>query len=229
MLLKVGSKGEPVKILQRALKILDDGIFGVCTREAVMAYQREHGLVVDGIVGEKTWTQITKSSNLMSARRIDEIIVHCTATPEGQNKTVEQIRREHMLPKSKGGNGWSDIGYHFVIDLNGHVHNGRSVQVAGAHVSGHNPHSIGVVYVGGLENVPGVPYSKLKAKDTRTEAQKIALRGLLKELHDLYPKAEIKGHRDCSPDKNGDGVISPWEWLKSCPSFDVKSEYKDLL
>jgi N-acetyl-anhydromuramyl-L-alanine amidase AmpD len=228
MILKLGSTGQPVRILQKALHVLEDGVFGKCTREAVIAFQRDHNLTADGIVGEKTWALITKPSNVKSSRRITEIIVHCTATPEGQDKTVEQIRREHMTPKSKGGNGWSDIGYHYVVDLHGKVHNGRDINIAGAHVSGHNSNSIGVVYVGGLENIPGVPYAKLKAKDTRTPEQKAALLRLLKDLHVLYPNAKILGHRDCSPDKNGDGVISPWEWLKSCPSFDAKQEYQDI-
>lgn len=143
-----------------------------------------------------------------SKRTIKEIIVHCTATPEGQDKTVDQIRNEHL------SQGWNDIGYHYLIDRHGHIFNGRDVDIAGAHCVNHNAHSIGVAYVGGLENLPGVPYAKLKAKDTRTLSQKAVLLMLLAELRKLYPKAEIHGHRDFA--------------AKDCPSFDATTEYKNI-
>ena len=95
-------------------------------------------------------------------RSIDKIIVHCTATPEGKHFTVQQIREWHTAPKPKG-NGWRDIGYHFVVYLDGSVHNGRPVGQIGAHCSGHNAHSIGVCYVGGE-----VADGSHKPKDTRT-------------------------------------------------------------
>ena len=152
---------------------------------------------------------IPNKMNLKKSKRtIKEIIVHCTATPEGQDKTVEQIRNEHLAQ------GWSDIGYHYLIDRRGHILNGRDVDIVGAHCVNHNAHSIGVAYVGGLENRPGVPYAKLKAKDTRTLSQKAALLMLLAELRKLYPKAEIHGHRDFA--------------AKDCPSFDATTEYKNI-
>lgn len=156
-----------------------------------------------------------------SRRKIDWIVVHCTATPEGQARTVEQIRAQHKAQ------GWGDIGYHYVVTLDGRLHLGRDVDLAGAHVSGHNQNSIGVVYVGGLENKP-IPYNKLKAKDTRTDAQKAALMSLLMNLRKLYPYARIQGHRDFSPDRNGNGTIEPSEWIKACPSFDAKKEYRAI-
>jgi N-acetyl-anhydromuramyl-L-alanine amidase AmpD len=79
-----------------------------------------------------------------------------------------------------------------------------------------------VVYVGGLDK-DGKP------KDTRTPEQKLALGKVVKELRQRYPKAEILGHRDLSPDKDHDGVVEPSEWMKACPSFDVKSEIKGWL
>ena len=170
--------------------------------------------MADGIVGEKTWAKIVGSDVVKSKRMINEIIVHCTATPEGQDTTVEQIRKNHMAPVSKGGRGWSDIGYHYVIYRDGSIHNGRKVDVAGAHCTGHNSHSIGVCYVGGLENRPGVAYAQLKPKDTRTEAQKASLLKLLKDLKRLYPIAKIRGHRDFAN--------------KACPSFDATKEYRTL-
>ena len=223
---KIGSRGEVVKQIQRALNLYPDGIYGPLTKERVTQWQSEHGLTADGIVGPATLARLLPSVvatvlNLKkSKRRIDYIAIHCTATPEGQDKAVEQLRAEHKAQ------GWADIGYHYVVTLDGKVHPGRDVDVGGAHVSGYNPHSIGVVYVGGLENDPQKAYKDLKAKDTRTDAQKAALLSLLLDLRKLYPKAVIQGHRDFSPDKNGDGIISVDEYIKQCPSFDAKWEYR---
>lgn len=146
-------------------------------------------------------------------RTIDKIIVHCTATPEGKDYTVHQIRQWHTLPRPKG-NGWRDIGYHFVIYRNGDVVPGRPIDQIGAHCSGHNAHSIGVCYVGGCDAVKRLPDGQLAPKDTRTPIQKTALRQLLKKLKALYPQAKIYGHRDFAN--------------KSCPSFDAKTEYADI-
>lgn len=134
---------------------------------------------------------------------IKEIIIHCTSTKEGKDYTVEQIRQWHTAKPPKG-NGWADIGYHFVVYRDGTVHSGRSTSVVGAHCKGHNSHSLGVCYVGGL-GVDG------KAKDTRTDAQKKSLVNLLKRLRQLYPEAKIYGHRDFA--------------TKPCPCFDAKTEY----
>lgn len=218
---KKGSRGEVVKQIQRALCLYPDGVFGTLTEEAVMSFQRENGMVADGIVGQATLTKLlpkrpSSSFNIKtSKRRITDLVVHCTASREGQNLTVEQIRKMH---KKKG---WSDIGYHYVIDINGNVFNGRDVNIIGAHVSGHNAHSIGIVYVGGLDR-------NEKPKDTRTDKQKSALLALLKRLKGIYPSAKISGHRDFSPDKNGNNIIEPFEWIKSCPCFNAKAEYSKL-
>ena len=205
ILLTKGSRGELVKRLQAALNLVQDGIFGAITEEAVKAFQKTHGLVPDGIVGEKTWAIIVpnESSLQVSRRTINRIIVHCTATPEGRVETVESIRRIH---KAKG---WADIGYHYLIGLNGERWNGRNVNLIGAHCEGYNANSIGVCYVGGCDK-------NMKAKDTRTDKQKAALIALLKDLRKLYPKAKIVSHRDL--DRKG----------KACPSFDATNEYKDI-
>jgi N-acetylmuramoyl-L-alanine amidase len=137
-------------------------------------------------------------------RRITHIVVHCSATPEGRAHTAEDIRRWHRQ------RGWSDIGYHWVVRIDGTVEPGRPEATAGAHVANHNTNSIGVAYVG------GVAKDSLQPKDTRTAAQKAALLKLLRQLKAKYPSAQILGHRDFK------GVA------KACPSFDAKGEYRAL-
>lgn len=132
-------------------------------------------------------------------RQIRKIIIHCTATPEGRDVSVDEIRKWHL------DRGWSDIGYHFVITLDGVIHDGRPIEKVGAHTKGYNSDSIGIAYVGGLD-------SEMRSKDTRTPEQKEALEFHLQYLKILYPKAEIYGHRDFSS--------------KDCPSFDARSEYE---
>lgn len=201
--IKRGSTGEDVKVLQRALSLKVDGIFGALTEEAVKEFQRVHGLVVDGIVGARTWAALPSGSAYKHSRRyITEIIVHCTATPEGRDVTNSQIRQWHRA------RGFSDIGYHYVVYLNGSVHLGRDVDLIGAHCTGHNTHSIGVCYVGGVAADGKTP------KDTRTPSQRDALIKLLRELKMLYPQATIHGHREFA--------------AKACPCFDAFNEYKDL-
>lgn len=198
--LKKGSRGDDVKLLQQDLKLYPDGIFGPLTEEAVKQFQTAHGLKADGIVGEKTWSLILGDASLRKSKRsISEIIVHCTASKEGNPLTVADIRRMHIKDR-----GWSDIGYHYVVYLDGTIHAGRDVNISGAHCKNRNAHSIGVVYVGGLDK-------NGKPKDTRTAAQKAGLLKLLKDLKRLYPKATIHGHREYA--------------AKDCPCFDAKKEY----
>lgn len=203
--IKRGDRGEEVKVLQRALHLIDDGIFGGLTEEAVMAHQRAYGLVADGIVGPLTWATLGVSAGgglkLKSKRTINKLIVHCTATKAGQAVTVEEIRRWHLQ------RGFADIGYHFVVYVDGSVHAGRPVDKAGAHTSGYNTNSIGICYVGGLDSAG-------KPADTRTAAQKRALRELLRDLKGVYPKATIHGHREFAN--------------KACPCFDARAEYSGL-
>lgn len=224
MLYKKGSRGEAVKEIQEALHLYPDGIFGKITDEAVREFQKEKGLTVDGIVGEKTWAALMEGKDTFakSTRKINEIIIHCTATAEGKDFTVGQIRRWHTTPVAQGGRGFSDIGYHYVVYRDGSVHTGRNINVIGAHCKGHNSHSIGIVYVGGCAA------DGKTAKDTRTNAQKAALEITLRKLRTHYPSAKIIGHRDTSPDLDGDGLVEPNEWIKLCPSFDATAEYKKI-
>lgn len=223
VLYKKGSRGEMVKQIQKALHLVQDGIYGPITEEAVKAFQKQKGLKVDGIVGPATLALLIPSRFRKSKRTINEIIIHCTATPEGQDVTVDQIRADHIKNR-----GFADIGYHYVVYRNGHVIEGRDVDKIGAHCTNHNAHSIGIAYVGGVENKPGVPYSKQKPKDTRTLAQKAGLLSLLVDLRKLYPDAKIIGHRDTSPDLNGNGTVEPSEFIKACPCFDAKTEYRKI-
>ena len=111
------------------------------------------------------------------------------------------------------------IGYNYVIDLDGTVEDGRPLTMNGAHCLGYNDHSIGICYVGGLDSL-GNPL------DTRTYEQKKAMHELVQKLMMQYPSIiYVLGHRDTSPDLNGDGKITPNEWIKACPSFDVKAEF----
>ena len=136
-------------------------------------------------------------------RNIDKIIVHCSATREGENYTVDTIRSWHV-----DGRGWSDIGYHFYIDIYGHIHKGRDISRIGAHTKGLNRNSIGVCYCGGVKEDGKTP------KDTRYDCQKEALLAVLRTLKAMYPEAKIHGHRDFA--------------RKACPSFDATEEYKNL-
>lgn len=135
-------------------------------------------------------------------RAIKKIIVHCADTPEGRDDRAADIKRWHTEER-----GWNDIGYHYVVDLDGTIEPGRPIEKAGAHCTGHNADSIGVCYVGGCDK-------KMQPKDTRTDAQKASLLLLLKYLVAKYPGVTIYGHRDFAN--------------KSCPSFDAKTEYEEL-
>lgn len=110
--LKRGSRGAEVKTLQSKLNLMADGIFGPLTEEAVKEFQKSKGLKADGIVGAQTWAALGVARN---TRKIDEIILHCTATPEGEEFSNAQIKASHLA------RGFSDIGYHYVIGLNGEV------------------------------------------------------------------------------------------------------------
>lgn len=136
-------------------------------------------------------------------RKINEVIVHCSATPEGRDVTVETIDKWHK------GNGWKGIGYHWVIYRDGSIHAGRPESQIGAHCKGKNRNTIGICYIGGMDKANKHP------KDTRTQAQRKAMVQLLSELKMRYVTIEkISGHRDYAN--------------KACPSFDATREYAAL-
>lgn len=136
-------------------------------------------------------------------RPVHKLIIHCSSTPEGHDVTIDDIRAWHTAPTQRGGNGWRDIGYHYVVHLDGSVHRGRLESTTGAHCAGHNHDSIGICYVGGLADDGFTP------KDTRTPAQREAMKKLVAELLGRYPGAAVLGHNDLNP-------------RKACPCFRVE-------
>lgn len=136
-------------------------------------------------------------------RNITEIIIHCTATPAGRPVSVAEIDLWHRQ------RGFRSIGYHYLVALDGTVCPGRPLSEIGAHCLGHNAESIGIAYVGGL-----TADGSASPADTRTEAQKTALRALISSLRETYPGASVHSHRDFAP--------------KACPCFDATAEYADL-
>ena len=135
-------------------------------------------------------------------REINKIIVHCSATREGENFEVAEIRKWHLA------RGFSDIGYHFYIDLYGEIHKGRDIAKIGAHCKGHNRNSIGICYCGGVEADGKTP------KDTRYDCQKQSLIAVLRTLKAMYPNAVIHSHNDFAN--------------KACPSFNATKEYENI-
>ena len=146
----------------------------------------------------------------------DTIIIHCSATREDKSFT------EHDLDVCHRRRGFNGVGYHFYIRKNGDIKSTRPLERIGAHARGFNSESIGICYEGGLDK-------NGKAKDTRTDAQKKAMRELVQDICHRHDIIDILGHRDTSPDKNGNGIVEKCEWMKECPCFDVKSEFTSFL
>lgn len=136
-------------------------------------------------------------------RRINYIIIHCSATKAGRDFHAKDIDKWHRE------RGFDEIGYNVVVDLDGKVEKGRDISKPGAHCKGHNSDSIGICYIGGLDE-DGKP------ADTRTELQKAALARLVAGYKRRFPNAKVVGHRDM-PNVH-----------KACPCFDAKEEYKNI-
>lgn len=134
-------------------------------------------------------------------RTVSEIIIHCSATPEGKDYTVEQLSVWHRR------RGFAMIGYHYILYRDGSCHVGRRLDMVGAHCKGHNAESIGICYIGGVAADGYTP------KDTRTTEQRKAMTILLRELHSRFPEATLHGHREFAN--------------KACPSFDCH-EYDNI-
>jgi N-acetyl-anhydromuramyl-L-alanine amidase AmpD len=155
----------------------------------------------------------------------DTIIIHCSATSEVANVTVEQIDEMHRargFSRPVQAEKLKHIGYHWYIRRDGTISPGRLETETGAHCAGYNSRSIGICYEGGLDR-------KGQAKDTRTAMQKTALRELIRIVCRKYGIRQILGHRDTSPDTNRNGAVEPDEWVKDCPCFDAKKEYESYV
>lgn len=150
----------------------------------------------------------------MRPDEIHYIVVHCAATRADPAIDIRDIDAWHRA------RGWAGCGYHYVIPLDGSIQGGRALNAIGAHTRGHNRVSWGICLIGGLDDA-GRP------ADTFTREQLTSLRMLLTSLHQIAPQAEILGHRDLSPDVNGDGVIDRRDWLKECPCFDVRAWWRE--
>ena len=144
-------------------------------------------------------------------RKIDMIVIHCSATRADVPLLPRQLDEMHRQ------RGFDGCGYHYYVRRDGEICTMRPVDRPGAHAKGYNQHSIGVCYEGGLDE-QGRP------ADSRTELQKRSLRVLVRVLAMDFQTRRIVGHRDLSPDLDGDGVIEPKEWTKVCPCFDVGTE-----
>lgn len=163
-------------------------------------------------------------------RSIDLIVVHCSATPSGKplggGLGDRRVTAPMVIDRWHAERGFArrpdavrahaphlpHIGYHYVIDLDGRIESGRRLREVGAHVAGHNARSAGICLIGGAE-----------AQGRYTPRQWASLRGLVQALLNQVPHARVVGHRDLSPDKNGDGRITSVDWLKTCPGFDVSA------
>lgn len=147
-------------------------------------------------------------------RNIKYIAVHCTAG--SQRQTVSDLLAEFRRK------GWVYPGYHYVVSPDGKITQLLDEDKVSNGVKGFNSVSVNVAYIGGID-------ANGKGADNRTDEQKKALRRLLANLKRKYPEAIIQGHRDFSPDTNGNGIVDPWERIKECPCFDAKKEYSDII
>tara|TARA_R110002020_G_scaffold471284_1_gene698209 strand:- start:6526 stop:7251 length:726 start_codon:yes stop_codon:yes gene_type:complete len=202
-----------VKAFQTALGLVVDGIAGPQTMAALRQAETpakprrpepNKGAMAQPVPASEDYGRASPLPNVGSlklldtARPIDEIIWHCTATPEGKDFTVADIRAWHKQ------RGWSDIGYHYVVYRDGRIMLGRPVGQVGAHVAGHNTGTIGCSYVG------GVSADGKRAKDTRTAAQRASMLWLTEQLVKKFKITKISGHCAYA--------------AKACPSFDVRKD-----
>lgn len=146
-------------------------------------------------------------------RDIKYIVIHCTAGPQNQ-PTKEILAYWKSL-------GWSKPGYHHEINADGTIEDLLPIDQISNGVKGYNSHSIHISYKGGIDS-HGNPV------DNRTDAQKQSQIFLIRKYKEMFPNAVVLGHRDFSTDLNGNGIIDRWEWIKSCPAFDVRDWLKSV-
>jgi N-acetyl-anhydromuramyl-L-alanine amidase AmpD len=164
-------------------------------------------------------------------RKINHIIIHCTATPNGKDIRAKDIDVMHKARGFKRDSqairnfnpDLKSIGYHFVITTDGHIETGRGLEEVGAHVQGRNTGSIGICMIG-TDKFTAAQWETLRTViinlSTIIQGKPHATAdGALNAFKDMG--ITIRGHRDYSPDLNGDGQVTRNEWLKICPGFDV--------
>lgn len=203
-LIQRGSIGASVRKWQKFIGVKDDGIFGNGTTKATIAWQEANGLVADGIVGKLTIKKAEEQGfekQTEYTRDINEVIVHITASND--NATVEDIRQGHIQ------RGFSDIGYHWIVDRQGVVHKGRDEDIIGSHVAGYNADTIGISYIArGKDSDQNGEYGKYM-----TESQRIALEKKIADIlmrHKLEVK-DVSGHNQ-------------YNLGKACPCFKVNKQ-----
>ena len=153
----------------------------------------------------------SRGTGHVGLRWVTLIVVHCTATRVDRDFSEKELLRCHRA------RGMKMVGYHFYIRKDGFIHSTRPLEMPGAHAQGYNRESIGIAYEGGL-TPQGFP------ADTRTRQQKHSIRALIRTLKLDFPIERVCGHRDLSPDRNGNQAIEPHEWTKQCPCFDVATD-----
>lgn len=185
-----------------------------------------------------------------SRRPVDLIVIHCSATASGKQLAFRTPGTPGYLHAAQVIDGWHaqrgftrgahhvkafstglpHIGYHYVIDLSGAVRSGRGLNEVGAHAQNFNARSVGICLVGGVER--DAQYTAAQWKSLR---EVVAMLLVEYNLKPGAPKRTansanatgytvaggVCGHRDLSPDKNGSGRAESFEWLKTCPGFDV--------
>lgn len=133
-------------------------------------------------------------------RKINRIIIHCSATKADHDIDVSDVRQWHL------DRGWSDIGYHYFVDIRGNGFKGRPLERIGAHTKGHNADSVGICYAGGVG-------SDGKPKDTLTDSQRRKIEQYIKAIRAVFgDQVSVHGHREYAN--------------KACPSFDVKKYFR---
>ena len=148
-------------------------------------------------------------------RKIDLIVVHCSDSDDSLDIGLKQIKEWHTLPPPKG-NGWSDVGYHFIIRRNGKIELGRKLSDIGAHVKGFNSRSIGICTVG---------------RSRFTERQYRTLYGLLRALKREFKLGvdQVKGHYELDPNKTCPNLNM--DWIRAEVLFDgeIEQDVKEAL
>lgn len=200
----------------------------------------------------QTNTDIARQVGQARARSIDLVVIHCAATPSGKPLRQGTPGTPGYLNAPRVINAWHaargfrrqpeavrafssslpSIGYHFIIDLTGEVWSGRALTEVGAHAAGFNAHSVGICLVGGIERD-----AKYTAAQWQSLQQVVTMLLVDYGIPNAAPKrvpdkthpmgyqmfGGVCGHRDLSPDGDGDGLVEPFEWTKTCPGFDVRA------